>query len=821
MIRCQRHKRRTLTLAVPVTAGLMAAVQPLHAQDVADRQGSTTPTAFEEITVTARRRDERAQTVPIAITAFTQADLEHHHIEQARDLAKAVPSLSIMAVSSDVNSLYSGQIRLRGLPGAQVYFADSLLGATDRSATTGLNHGLSPGYYFDLESVDIYKGAQGTLFGRSAISGQIAIEPKRPTDNFEGYVETRFGDYGDKKNTFALNIPVVEDKLAIRAAGQMEQRDGYTRDLQTGQYLDNQNYYAWRIGVTLRPSDSFENYLLYDGYWQDSDGSSAILLGVNPNLVLGYFDNRLKVLPPGVTAGCYITATLGGPKLAPVGNLPGGCGVYRSGLIPGIGAAFAEQQALGPRTIAGRYSDGIGKDYFYGFTDIARWDIDEALTLKNIAAARVTKQLSTYDFTDTGLGVLTYGTPGSNKGWNENSVQYTEEMRLEGRALRDKLTWLAGGYLLFSHPLGYNSEVYDAVDIPTYLHFRESDRSQAVFVHGIYDLSDYVDNLRFSAGYRYSWDYVSLGVSGTRPVDAVVRNPNRMPLNCFLGLSDGNCFRAGEYNGNAPSWNLGLDDQIATKTLVYVRAGNTYHQGGLNLALRPPLDRYSPEHVTDVEVGIKSDWTIDDISARTNADVFHADYRSIQVSQFVLIASPNSGKAPSTQPVLLNAASAELEGFELEQTFSLPHGIDLNAQGAYFNGSYDSYPATLGGGKPGFEYVPRFAFGATATYHLPVDDAWGKISAAISWSWTGHQSVSPLANEQIATIPHYQDFDLRADWTDMFDQPFDSGFFMTNATDGTHLVGVAPLLTVLGATAGAYGAPRMFGFSFKYRFGPD
>ena len=392
------------------------------------------------------------KTVPIAITAFGQADLDERHVEQLRDLANSVPSLSININASDVNSLYSGQLRIRGLPGAEVYFAGAPIDSTDRRTTTGLTHGLSPGYYFDLESLEVYKGAQGTLFGRPSIGGLFAIEPKRPTNSVEGYIQTEAGNYGENKNEFALNVPVVDDKLLVRVSGQMQQRNGYTLDLQNGAHLDNQNYYAWRVGVTLKPSDDFENYLLYDGYWQDSDGSSVILKGVNPNLILSKLNGSGIVLPPGSNAGCLITVTLGGPDFGPLGNLPGGCGNFRVALEPDLQAALARQNRLGPRTIAARTTSGIGKDYLYGFTDNARWDVSDALTIKNIASARITKQLSSFDFTNTGLGVLSYGFPGNNHGWNDNSAQYTEEFHLEGLAAKDRLNWTAGGFFVVRSP---------------------------------------------------------------------------------------------------------------------------------------------------------------------------------------------------------------------------------------------------------------------------------------------------------------------------------------------------------------------------------
>jgi iron complex outermembrane receptor protein len=821
VIRCQRHRRRAFAWIFCAITGLIAAAHPLNAQQTADERTAAAATALEEITVTARRRDEREQTIPMAITAFSQADLDLHHIDQFSDLAKLTPSLTVVTNGSDLNSLYAGQVRIRGLPGAEVYFAEVPVGSTDRPLLTGLSHSLSPGYYFDLESVEIDKGAQGTFFGRPSIGGLIAIAPRHPTDRFEGYIQTEFGDYGDKKNEFALNLPIVDDKLIVRVAGLMQQRDGYTRDLQDGQYLDNQNYYAWRIGVTLKPSDDFENYFLYDGYWQDSAGSSEFLIDANPDKIIARFNASFMALPPGTMAGCAYTVTLGGPATGPIGNLPGACGATRIGLEPGIGAALATQQALGPRTVAGRYSSGIGKDYFYGFTDVAHWDLSDTLLIKNIGAARITKQLGVFDFTNTGLSVLAYGFPGNNHGWNDDSAQYSEETHLEGRSLGGKLDWLIGGFLLFNHPLGYTSEVFDALGASAYDHLRETDRSQAAFVHGIYDLSDYLDGLKFSAGYRYTWDYASLNGSSTKPLETITRGPTGLPTDCFLVLSDRNCAKTIESHYDSPSWNLSLDYLAALRTLVYIRAGNTYHPGGVNPQLPPPEDRFGSEHATDVEIGVKTDWSLGDVSARTNADIFHTDYRSIQVSQPALVPSANPGQPPTTQVVQFNAASAEIEGAEIEQALNLPFGLDLSGEGAYFNAHYNNYPPQLGGGSPQFQYVPRFAYSLTATYHLPVDESWGKMSAGLTWSWTGHQSISPLTEEPINGIPHYDNLDLHADWTDIFSQPVDAAFFMTNATDNLYLTGVSPLMTVVGITSGSYNPPRMFGFSLKYRFEPS
>ncbi|HLG89545.1 MAG TPA: TonB-dependent receptor plug domain-containing protein [Alphaproteobacteria bacterium] len=807
-----------LTTALCATAAMIALTAGRPAAAQSNQPAVSAGSGLEEIVVTARRREERLQTVPLAITAFTQADIEKKHVDQLRDLSKVVPSLAVSQTMSDPNGFFSGQVRLRGLAGTEIYFADVPLSSTDSNTATGLTHGLSPGFYYDLETVEVDKGAQGTLFGRPSIGGLISIQPKRPTNAFEGYIQTTFGDYGDKENELAVNIPIVDDKVLVRVAGQMQQRDGYTLNLQDGSYLDDRNYYAWRAGVTIRPTDDFENYLLYDGYWQDSHGGSNELALINPKFPLTGLSASFSPVALN-SPSCLFTVTL---AASGAGAPPGGCGIGYFGVFPTLPALLAQQQALGPRTILGRPSSEIGKDYFYGFTDIATWDITDNLSLKNIAAARVFKQLGVVDYGSIGLPVAIFGFPGNNHGWNNNEVQYTEELQLSGKALSDRLDWRVGGFLLFDHPLGDTTIVLDGLGSTIFNHYNESSRSQAVFAHGIYDLSDWVPNLRFTAGYRYTWDYDSLSEKSTTPGDGVTRDATGVANDCNVPIHDNNCRSQVDGNFSSFGWNLGLDYQLTQQTLLYVRAGNAYRPGGSVLAVQAPYNKYQPEHVTDVELGVKTDYELIGVHGRTNAAIYHTDYKAIQAQIVVTIPSQVPGGVPSVATVTANAASAYLEGAEIEQTFNLPYGIDLAAQGSYIYTHYDSYPQLFGQvGSPPFQYIPLFQFAVTPTYHVPIDPSWGEITASISWSWYGHQSTSPLANEPLNYQPHYQNFDIRADWTNIFGRPVDLGFFMTNVTDNVHIAGEIPLMTTAGFSSVSFNPPRMFGFSLRYRFEPS
>ncbi len=776
-------------------------------------------TGLEEIVVTARRREERVQSIPLSITAFSQADIEKDHIEKVTDLERAVPSLSISISQSDANAPYSSQTRLRGLPGSVVYFADVPLGSVDYAATTGLTHGVSTGFYYDLDNLEVTKGPQGTLFGKNSIGGLISISPKKPTDDFEGYLQLTYGNYNDKEFEGAVNIPIIADKLLVRIASEGQLRDGYTKDYFTGKEYDNRDDLSWRVGVTLRPTDDIENYFIYDGYYQDTNGSSTIARYVKPKqalaaipipgvgtfpLTLGSGPSYLGLFGPNAAATAY------------AGILAGGFSFY-----PNIAQAVAEQQQLGARVEYGHSIQGIGKDYFYGFTNTTTWDLNDDLLVKNIAAARIFKQMATTDDFGAGqLPVLSIGIPGNENQWGDNSIQYTEELQLQGKALDEKLSWVVGGFLEYDGPLGDTLLPTTTLGSTVYYHFNNSDRSQAAFIHGTYDLSDYVDGLKFTAGYRYTWDYVSEQERATSGGDAITRNANGTPANCaeVIGF-DLNCNASAAGNFSSYGWNLGLDEQLTPSTLLYVRSGNAYRPGGFNLNVSPSEEKFQPEHVTDVELGVKTDWDLFGVHARTNADVYHTDYKNIQIQELVQTVGPAGTAVNSAYE---NAASAYLEGAELEAAIEPYKGLTVTPHASYIYTHYNQYPTQFSNGvaSPPFLYLPKLQYGVTGTYHLPLDESVGDVAFSATYTWTGHQYDNVEGGEIYPITSSYDQVDVRADWKNFLNYPVDLAFFMTNALNTTHIVGVFPIYAQIGFTSVVYNEPRMFGFSVKYRFGP-
>ncbi|MEJ2410708.1 MAG: TonB-dependent receptor plug domain-containing protein [Novosphingobium sp.] len=204
-----------------VGTGLIAMAQSAHAQ--------TEPQdANAEIIVTAQRRDENLSRTPVAVTVVSADQLAKAQIVQANDLRQAAPGLSIRSGVSSEQLNFS----LRGAtqdpysnvrPGVMPYVNDVQVGSQ-----------ASSGAFYDLQSIQVLKGPQGTLFGRSATGGAILFTTQKPTNELGGYASGLVGNYGQAKGEAAINLPLVDDELLLRVAGFYSRRDGFQYNLYRG-----------------------------------------------------------------------------------------------------------------------------------------------------------------------------------------------------------------------------------------------------------------------------------------------------------------------------------------------------------------------------------------------------------------------------------------------------------------------------------------------------------------------------------------------------------------------------------------------------------
>ncbi len=250
-----------------VSAGCVAACALPATPSLAQDAGKTTASGLEEVIVTARRREENLQVVPISLTAISGEDLARKGVQNAYDLANSVPSLTMSTSGTMSKALMPG---IRGVstrsflllddPAVGTYFAEAVVAHPWGFGDT----------FFDIQSVQTLRGPQGTLFGRNTTGGAILIEPNKPNfDGFEGNVKTTFGDYNLRQVDAMINIPFNE-VFAIRIAGEHKERDGYTTNILSGQKRDGVGNDAGRFQLTIRPTESITSNTIGDYMNEDA-----------------------------------------------------------------------------------------------------------------------------------------------------------------------------------------------------------------------------------------------------------------------------------------------------------------------------------------------------------------------------------------------------------------------------------------------------------------------------------------------------------------------------------------------------------------------
>ncbi|PAL23696.1 hypothetical protein CD928_05360 [Sphingopyxis sp. GW247-27LB] len=222
----------------------------------------------EEIIVTAQKRVESAQNVPIAITALSQKNLEEQKIEGGPDIMRAVPNLTFSK-----SNFSSYNISIRGI-GTKAISATTDPGVAVSFNNIGMiQNRFFEQEFFDMERLEVLRGPQGTLYGRNATGGVINLITAKPKLNkFEGNIKGEVGNYDSRRMTGMLNIPIVSDQLGLRIAGSMTDRDGYDYNSVTKNRINGRD--LWSLRTTL----GFENDWLRGNFiWErfrESDNRS-------------------------------------------------------------------------------------------------------------------------------------------------------------------------------------------------------------------------------------------------------------------------------------------------------------------------------------------------------------------------------------------------------------------------------------------------------------------------------------------------------------------------------------------------------------------
>ncbi len=551
--------------------------------------------ALEEVVVTAERRTEKLQAVPMTVNAVTVQSIENFKLNNVQDIAILTPGLDLTP-----NSGVTGTITLRGAgfnqstgsnPSIDVYWNDVLLFPADALRSL-----------FDMEDIEVLRGPQGTLRGRTSTVGTITISTKKPNmSEFGGYVDQQFGENDLLNSEAAVNVPIVPDKLAVRAAFNYQFNRGNDGvNLTTGKEEMHRTL-GGRISVEWRPTDDLDVTLIHQDL-KATDNFYRYLYGTSPYT--------------GVT------------------------------LVPSQRATLTN-----------------GPDYNVERQDLTTWNVRYDIN-DNISLVYVGSWLDNYQYVDNIYNDPTNTVPTWNQSQPPGVVLFrvhTEEMRLQS-AGNDFWDWMFGWYysvnkddILASTLITFGAFPKQpgppcAALIGGRCFFPGSAVGNLPISSNIEDYSFYTSN-NF---HITDQDVLTLGVR----YQAELRYENVVLTAPALGLNTSLLGPNGERQDyHAVTGTASFEHHFTPDLMAYALYARGYVPGGFNVGITQvgaprSFFNFTSEKSNDIEAGVKSDWL--NHRLRINADVFHTSYQGYivegpgNISYRPLLANGSLGPVSTT-----------------------------------------------------------------------------------------------------------------------------------------------------------------------------
>ena len=781
-----------IALSVALACGLTA-VPSMAEEAAAEQTAEENKNAIEVVTVTARHKVESLQSTPIAVSAFGEDQMKEEKIEGLADISSRVPGFQMNMYNSSEPELFmrgiGSDIESAGAGAAVGMYIDGVYISRGTGAAMDL---------YDLQSVEVLRGPQGTLYGKNVVGGAINFITKRPVDGeAEGSVEATIGDYG----TYELKGYVtgsLTDNVAGKLALSGVTRDGYGENTYTGNEADDLTRYSARGQLLFTPTADLE-ILLTAGY-SNTDATP-----------------RMKYMA-----------------------------------IPSErNAAFVSSDPRNDASSVDNYEDSensslsmqIDYDTSYGrLTSITAYRSNDYSIYENAAAGLVDSTMF-YDPWAWGpcedTEYRTCSTPEEiaaaqpDDEWlslkAEDSSQFSQEFRLSGG--NDKFDWLAGVFYMrediarneavhywFDTPWGTtvgNSDTpWDALDYDwNYVgSFDDSTlgnttnnitNSYAVFGNVTYALTD---KLSMTAGLRWSKDEKDFsGTAYGRRFDGQtglhVDLEGNLVENYAFSTSD-------SWDEWTPS--LNLDYQASKDTFYYVSVAKGFKAGGYNGEGMEKAEEavvpFLPEVAWNYETGFKIQALEDTL--RLNGAIFYTDYTNIQSTVWV-----ETGENTPDNLTVVNG-SGRAQGIELEAIALLTEQLTLSGSYGYLDAEFTDELIIDGDDMNGnkMRRSPEHSFNVNATYQWELSDI-GEMSARIGYQYTS-EFFFDNSNDPLTEIEAQSNVDaslmLRS-----YDDTWSVQLWVKNATDELNM---ASATNYLDTVFSVYQPPRTIGLTASYNF---
>ena len=665
---------------------------------------------------------------------------------------------------------------------------------------------------YDIASIQVLKGPQGTLFGKNTLGGAVLVSSKAPDYHLGGYVEGTYGRYDYRELQGAINIPIVDGKVALRVAGQIRRQDPRTYAFDGGPGFDNIHEDGVRVSLLLEPIDGLKNTTIAEYYKQDQLAAGLYL--------------RRQNFPFSVFFGPGLGQILDAQVAAQVAN-----------------------QAANPR---GSYDGGINGKSQYARSKSIMNDTSYTfgdITLRNIFGYR---QIQITNGTNTGavsLLSLPVGPGGSNVPFAEFYAFASadrEYLKNETQVFGDigRFTFLGGFYYNKDQPHGPGGSSFTAFSIGAQpsppITSQVENTNKAVYAQIGFKITD---KLTFDLGGRYSWDKAA-ACGGNVPGSAgLYATYSECRAVARLNNPNDGVGTVGN-SSKQPSYTVGLNYKVTPDWLVYgqyrrgFRAANvntpffetwyttctgTPVPGGTCFDLRP-FQKTAVEKLQDFEVGSKLSFDVGGARGHWNVTAFRDKYKgALQFlnTQTLITAAPGDivRDAANRGSVGINAANETIWGIETEFTVAPTRNFSMSFNGAYTHVKIDS--VSLPAGFPSFifskqnvnKYSPTFSGTVLASWTLPVHPLDGDVVLNADLFMT-----DDFGGQDGEKLPGYTLANARLDWKGVAGTGLDLGVFVRNLTNEQYFTGVAVLLKTFPTSSSYLGAPRTWGVTGRYRF---
>ncbi len=687
---------------------------------------------IEEITVTARKKEESLQDTPVSVTAIGDRALARLQATDVGDIQNSVPGLTL-----HVGDASNAVVYVRGIgqvdslafadPGVGIYLDDVYMGRAQGSFLD----------IYDVERIEVLRGPQGTLYGRNTIGGAVKFVSKAPARDFGVEAEVAGGNYGQRRAKVAVDAPLVEDSLLMKAVVAYNGRDGFAANSVTGTDDGDKEALSARLAVRANLSDRLMLDLNFDHSEDDSDTSRT------PNRETSVF---------------------------------------------GVVAASDE-----PFEVDADFND-LNRLKTQGFSGIATFDVNDALTVKSITAYRTMKYDTHLDLDATAFaffGVFV----------DEDQNQFSQEFQLSYEA-ENGFSFVGGLYHLREHDITMSGIFGPAIAFISNSINDQTNRSYAAYGQADIPVGE---KLTLTAGLRLTYEEKEFArVQEFFGADT----PLVPPIGQGFRVTD----VAVDENWSNLSPKIGVNYQLDEDHLFYASASKGFKSGGFDGRSNSDTEAvpYDPETLWAFEVGSKS--TLAGGKATLNIAAFYNDYKNLQLSSF---SADDQG---AFQALFTNAGAATIKGVELELAARPVPALNLQAALSFTDAKYDEYIGPGGldiSDQRQLVNNPKWTLFFAADYDIELEGGAAiLLHGDVAYRSKAYPTVS---SSEVLAQPGYALMNARVSF-EAASGSWSLYAGVKNITDKRYRTHAFDLSDSLGYQLGYYGAPRTWAAGLEFRF---